>query len=91
MPNDTPNPFDDTAEEAAAATDHALAGEEAKVKTVSWDELRKKLPNPVDQKNLDQLIQIVNGATDHNQKVAALISNVQKLGGVIVKVLSNVR
>jgi len=88
MANDTPNPFDEAAKAAADKTDQALAGEEAKLKTPSWDEIRKKLPNPVDQKNLDQLIQIVNEATDHNDKVAALISNAATLGGTIVKILS---
>src|SRR5881396_1155091 len=55
------------------------------------DELRKRLTSPIDQKNLDQLIQIVNDATDHNEKVAALIINIQTLGSTIVKILSNVR
>lgn len=91
MANDTVNPFDDAAKAAADETNQALAGEEAKITTVSWGELKKKLPNQADQKNLDQLMQIVNSATDHNGKVAALINNVQVLGGVIVKVLTQIR
>jgi proline dehydrogenase len=91
MPNDSQNPFAEAAEAAARETDEELAGEEAKLTTPSWDELKKKLPSPVDQKNLDQLIQIVNDATDHNEKVAALIQNVSALGGTIVKVLSTIR
>jgi len=91
MTNDPSNPFDEAAEAAAADTDAALAKDEAKVRTLSWEELKKKLPNPVDQRNIDQLVAIVNGATEHNEKVAALISNVSTLGGTIVKVLSNLR
>lgn len=91
MPDDTLNPFDNAAKAAAEETDEALAGEEAKITAVSWEELKKKLPSPIDQKNLDQLIQIVNDATDHNEKVASLISNVETLGGTIVKILSNIR
>jgi hypothetical protein len=91
MPNNASNPFDDTARAAAEETDRTLAGEEAKLKTTSWDEIKKKLPNPIDQKNLDQLIQIVNDATDHNEKVAALISNAATLGGTIVKILGTIR
>jgi len=91
MPNDSPNPFDEAAKAAANETDQALAKEEAKLRTPSWDELKKKLPSPIDQKNMDQLIQIVNDATDHNEKVAALIRNVSALGGTIVKVLSTIR
>ncbi len=90
MPND-PNPFDEAAKAAADETNEELAGEEAKLKTISWDELKKKLPSPVDQKNLDQLIAIVNDATNHNEKVAALIDNVQMLSGTIVKILGNIR
>ena len=91
MPNDSSNPFDDAAKAAADATDQELAGEEAKIRTIGWDDLKKMLPNPVDQKNLDQLMQIVNDATDHNEKVATLISNVSTLGGTIVKILGNIR
>ena len=91
MPNNTPNPFDDAARAAADETDRTLAGEEAKLRTPSWDEIKKKLPSSIDQKNLDQLIQIVTDATDHNEKVAALISNAATLGGTIVKILSTIR
>ncbi len=89
--NKTNNPFDEAARAAADETDRTLAGEEAKLKTPGWDELRKRLPSPIDQRNLDQLIQIVNDKTDHNEKVAALIGNVATLGGTIVKILSNIR
>jgi len=88
MPNDSSNPFDEAAKAAAETTDKELAGEEAKIKTIGWNDLKKMLPNPVDQKNLDQLMQIVNDATDHNEKVAALISNAATLGGTIIKILS---
>ena len=91
MPNDSPNPFDRAMDVAADETDQALASDEAKLRTPSWDELRKKLPSSIDQKNLDQLIQIVNDATAHNEKVAALIRKVSTLGGTIVKVLSTIR
>jgi hypothetical protein len=91
MPDDKSNPFDDAARTAADATDQELAGEEATIKTMGWEELKKMLPNPVDQKNLDDLIAIVNGATDHNEKVAALINNIQTLGGVVIKALGQIR
>jgi hypothetical protein len=90
MANDTANPFRKAAEDAARETDEELAAEEAKAKAVTWDELKKMLPSPVDQQNLDELMQIVNSATAHNQKVAALIQNIEKLGGVLIKVLSKI-
>jgi len=52
MPNDSSNPFDDAAKAAADATDQELAGEEAKIRTIGWDDLKKMLPNPVDQRTL---------------------------------------
>ena len=85
------NPFDAIAIQAAADTDAELAGDEAKIGLVAQDKLKQMLPNQLDQKNLDQLIQTVNAATTHNEQVAALISNISTFGGVIVKLLRNVR
>jgi hypothetical protein len=91
MPNNASNPFDDAAKRAAEATDQELAGEEAKIKPMGWGELKKMLPDPVDQKNLDNLMAIVNSATDHNEKVAVLIKNIQTLGGIVIKALGQIR
>jgi hypothetical protein len=85
------NSFDIAAEAAAKKTDEDLGSEEAKLGVLSWDDIKSKLPSMSDQKDLDDLIKIVNSATSDNLKVAALVSNVRKLGGVIVKVLSNIR
>lgn len=84
----TSNPFNEAAKAAAKKTDEQLAGEEAKLALPTRDQLRKMLPDPMDQQELDELMKIVNSATDHNEKVASLISNINKLGGVVVKVLS---
>jgi hypothetical protein len=84
------NSFDIAAEAAAKKTDEQLGSEEAKLGILSWDDIKSKLPSQLDQENLNDLIKIVNGATSENAKVAALISNMETLGGVIVKVLSNI-
>lgn len=90
MPTD-PNPFDDAAARAAAATNAALSGEAARIKPIAQDALNAMLPSLQDQKTLDDLIKTVNQATTHNQQVAALISNIQKFAGVIVTLLRNAR
>jgi len=82
------NPFEEDAKKAADETDKQLASAQARVATVSWDGLKKMLPNPGDQQQLNELIKIVQGATDHNEKVASLIANISTLGGIVVKVLS---
>ncbi len=88
--NSSSNPFESDAKDAAQETDKELAGAEARLATVTWDGLKKMLPNPVDQQKLSELMKIVQAATDHNQKVASLIANIGTLGGIVVKVLSRV-
>ncbi len=84
------NPFDRAAEDAAKQTNDALKGEDVKVRSITWDQLKEMLPSQMDQQQLNELIKIVNSATDHNERVAALVQNISKLGGIIVKVLSKV-
>jgi hypothetical protein len=85
------NPFDDAAEQAAAETDAALAGEQAKIGLPAQSALRKMLPTLQDQKTLDDLIRTVNAATNHNEQVAALIHNISNFAGLIVTMLRNAR
>ena len=82
------NPFEEDAKRAADETDKQLAGAQARVATVSWDGLKKMLPSPGDQQQLNELIKIVQKDTEHNEKVASLIANIGTLGGIVVKVLS---
>lgn len=88
--NDSPNPFESAASQVAQQTNQQLADSEAKLATLSWDELKKMLPDPLDQQQLTNLMNIVQAATDHNEKVASLIANIDALGSVVVKVLSRV-
>ncbi len=90
MANGT-NPFDDAAAKAAADTNKALSGEAARIKPIAQDALNAMLPSLQDQKTLDDLIKTVNQATNHNEQVAALITNIQKFAGVIVTLLRNAR
>ena len=87
MPNARHNPFSNAAERAAKKTDEELAGELANLKAVNWSDIRKMLPDPADQQKIGELIAIVKEATDHNVRVAKLINNINRLGGVVVSVL----
>lgn len=88
--NDSPNPFESASSQAAEQTNQQLANSEAKLTTLTWGELKKMLPDPLDQQQLSDLMNIVQAATDHNEKVASLIENIDALGSVVVKVLSRV-
>lgn len=90
MVNDSHNPYDDDAKAAADETNKVLAADEAKT-AVSWDAIRKLLPDPIDQNSLNELIRIVNSATDQNEKVASLINNIGTLAGVVIKTLGQIR
>lgn len=84
------NPFDKPAEDAAKKTNESLAGEQARVTALSWDQLKRMLPSPSDKEQLEELIKVVTAATNHNEKVASLTRNIGNLAGIIVKVLSRV-
>jgi len=90
MSKKTRNPFDTAAQEAADETSRELAGEETRVTTVTWKDVRKMLPDLLDQQHLDELVGIVKSSSEENEKVALLVRNIETLGGVIVKVLSRV-
>jgi len=85
------NPFDGAAVQAAAETDDALAGEQAKIGLPAQSALKRMLPTLQDQQTLDDLIRTVNAATDHNEQVAALTNNISSFAGVIVKLLRSAR
>jgi hypothetical protein len=85
---DSSNPFNSDAEAASRQATETLAGAEGKLQTVTWDGLKKMLPSPTDQQHLTDLMNIVNAATDHNEKVASLTANISTLGSIVVTVLS---
>ena len=74
------NRFEEAAKRAAAKANSELAEEEAKLTSLTWEDLQKMLPDPIDQEQLDELMKIVQDATDHNVKVAKLIDNINSLG-----------
>jgi hypothetical protein len=79
--------FQKASEAAAAETDRDLAEEAERFQPPTWDEVRRMLPEPQDQQELAQLMEILQGDTAHNEKVAALLHNINGVAGAVVKVL----
>jgi len=79
--------FQKAAGAAAAETDRNLAEEGERFQPPTWDEVRQMLPEPQDQEELAQLMEIVQADTAHNEKVAALLHNINGVAGTVVKVL----
>ena len=84
-------PFNFDFSDAAALTDQQLAGELSKHTIFSKTEIADLLPARADLDRLKQLIEIVNGAADQNNKLAKLSANFANLGGVALKLLGDRR
>lgn len=82
-----PNRFKDAAADAAKQTNAELKDELAKLTRLTEDEIGKLLPTKEDKENLARLLAVVAAATSENQKVAALRSNIEAFGPVVVRVL----
>lgn len=82
-----PNRFRKVAEEAARKTNDKLLDDLARLTRLTDAQLSKLLPEKEDKENLAKLLAVVGSATTQNQKVAALRSNFETLGPVVMKVL----
>jgi hypothetical protein len=71
----------------AADANAELAGQIAGLAPLSPDDVAKLFPAPKDQEAVAKLREIVNAATSQNTKVAALQTNLQQVGGVVVGLL----
>ena len=72
---------------AGAKTDAILAGRIASVTRLTEEEVQEMFPAPGDAKKLGQLMQIVKGATERNQKINQIAANMQDFGGIVLKLL----
>ena len=84
------NRFSKIAEESRQKTNAELAGDLAKLTPISEEQLNALLPTRQDKEDLARLVAIVSAATSQNEKVAHLKSNIDQLGGVVVKLLGAV-
>jgi len=74
----------------AALTNSELAGELSKHTVLTKTQLEELLPKREDLGKLKELIELVNSAASHNNKLAALQANFQELGGVAIKLLGHI-
>lgn len=85
MPKD--NRYSEAARKAAEETDQALADDLALRTPYTAEEVRAMFPTRADQELLGELLEIVRRATDQNTKVATLVSNMERLGPAVIRVL----
>ncbi|MCB4791973.1 MAG: hypothetical protein LHV68_08805 [Elusimicrobia bacterium] len=81
------NRFDDASKKAAQQTDEELSQEIAKVTNLSPERLNALFPIPADKANLKELMDIVNSATDDNNRLNQLRDKIETCGTVALKLL----
>lgn len=86
MSNGT-NPFDDAAAEAARLTNAELDARVSSLTRLTDAELRRLFPTKADKQRLVELLAIVNAATTENQKIVELRRNLERLGGVALRLI----
>lgn len=81
------NPFEQAAKDAAAKTNEALGQELSGLTRLTDAELAKLFPERADKEHLAQLLEIVNSATDENEKIVRLKKNIDALGRVAIRLV----
>jgi Lon protease-like protein len=84
------NRFAKIAEQSRQKTNAELADELSRLTPLTEAQLTAMLPTKQDKENLARLMAIVKGSTDQNKKVAQLKSNIDEVGGVVVKLLGKI-
>lgn len=79
--------LDDLITGAGKRTDDKLAGKISSITRMTDDEVKNLFPEPADVKKLADLMEIVQGADEQNQKINAIVSNAEKFGGIILTLL----
>jgi hypothetical protein len=79
--------FKDQMDEDARQTDQELASQISGLTTMTADQINSVAPEKADKEKLAKLLQIVKSATEDNNKVTQLTTNIGDLASTIVKVL----
>ncbi len=79
---------DKALDDAAKKTNDDLAGKVSSLTRLTDDEIKKLFPTKDDVAKLSQLMQIVRGATNQNEKVNALTENIEGLGKTVITLLA---
>jgi len=80
--------LDRAIEEAGERTDMKLAGRISSVTRLTDDEVKKLFPDPDDVKKLANLMEVVKGAGDRNQKVNRIVKNAEEFAGIILNLIA---
>ena len=80
--------LDQAIEEAGERTDAKLAGKISAITRLSDDEVKKLFPDPADVKRLAELMEIVKGAGERNQKINQIVKNAEEFAGIVLTLLA---
>ena len=83
-----PNPFEEAARKAAAATDEQYASELSSLCRLTDVEIATYFPTRDGKDKLLELLTVVKGATGENEKVIHLKQNVDRLAGIVVRLVN---
>jgi hypothetical protein len=79
---------DKAVKKAADKTDEQLANKISSITRFTDDEIQKWFPDPADAKKLFDLMKVVNSAESRNRKIANIVNNAEKFGGIVLTLLS---
>ncbi|MBI4548533.1 MAG: hypothetical protein HY707_11160 [Ignavibacteriae bacterium] len=79
--------FAEALERAARKTDAELASEISSLTRLKDDEINALFPTKPDKEKLLKLLDIVNAATDENNKILELKTNIEDVAGAVVKIV----
>ncbi len=74
------------AAEAAEETDRQLAGDISSLTTMTDREIDELFPTHDDKRRLAELMEIVNGADQRNEKINRIVANIDDLAGTVLKI-----
>jgi hypothetical protein len=79
--------FEDILKKSAEKTDNEFVSDISSLTSLTDDEINLLFPQRADQEILLKLLTIVQGATDENNKIVALKTNIEELAGTAVRLI----
>ena len=79
--------FKDILKASAEKTNDELASEISGLTSLTEAQIKSISPAKADKEKLLQLLEIVNSATEENNKIVQLRDNIASLAGTVIKVL----
>ncbi|MGD8428699.1 MAG: hypothetical protein PVH63_13830 [Balneolaceae bacterium] len=86
--DDLMDDFDELSDKAENEADAKAAHKISGVTRMSMDEIRQLFPKHRDQRKLEELMEIVKSADDHNTKINKIVKRAEEFGGIVVKLLN---